>query len=227
MDANSQAESLVRRLPGVAACRIELDAGGRVQAVHVTVTGSPPPGLAADVATLLETETDLRVDPSRVHVLPGGGDDAPDSTADAGPLEFLEVDARPVLIAMRTSTTLEATRAEVELALGNDIALGIAETRGAAPAVDLLAHACLDALEKLCGARVSLRLLAMQRTTTGPLEVVTVVVQEDAGRDVRLHTGAARNDGDLARAAAYAALDSMNRRFGRILALPPRTLRIV
>jgi len=105
MDTIQQAESLVRRLPGVAACRIDTDASGRLVAVDVTTTGEPAPGLAADVAMLLTTETDLQVDASQVHV------SGPASTLEPGAaLEVLEHDGRAVLVAIRTHSTHESTR---------------------------------------------------------------------------------------------------------------------
>jgi hypothetical protein len=222
MDTIQQAESLVRRLPDVAACRIDVDAGGRVVAVHVMTMGEPDPGLAADVATLLTTETPLQVDVSQVRV--SGPESSPPESGAA--LEVLEHDGRVMLVAIRTHSTHESTRVEVDLELAGEITIGYAEARGGGAAPEILAQACLDALEKLCTGRVALRFVAMQQTTAGPLDLVTVVVQEAIGRDTRWLVGTARNDGDLSRAAAYAALDSFNRRLGRILALPPKTYRI-
>ncbi len=66
----------------------------------------------------------------------------------------------------------------------------------------------------------ALRVAGFQRTLVGTTEVVCVVVQETRGRSERLHVGAAPAGADPARAAAYAALDSVNRRLGRILAGP-------
>ena len=93
-------------------------------------------------------------------------------------------------------------------------------------APELVARACLEALAKLCGARVELRLAGVRRMTVGSEEVVSVIVLECAGRDERVHVGSARSDGDAGRAAAYAALSSMNRRIGRILAAPAKLYRI-
>lgn len=223
MDAIHEAEQLARRVPDVTACRIETDPDGGVQAVHVTTRGSrPPSAVAQDVASVLAAATSILVAAERVHVVALA---EPEPAADAA-LELLEFEGRMRFVAVHTSATMESSRVEVELALGAETALGHAEARGAGPAPELLAQACLDAVEKLCAARVSLRLVAVHRSTVGPVEVVSVVVQEADGREERLHVGASRIDGDLARATAYAALASLNRRLGRILAGPPKSYRI-
>ena len=233
-----EAELLIRRLPGVSGCRIRSDPAGRPTVVHVTVlAGSNPVELAAAVVTVLAAEAGLDVDPSQVQVvsLPASGSEtsslapavgasataAPGASAETPVLEELEQDFRPRLVALNLMVTEERSVAEVELAQGPVSALGRAESRGAGSAPELLAEACLDALEKICGARVSLRLVASHVTRLGPADVCSVLVQETEGRTERLHVGACEVRGDASRAAAYAALDSMNRRLGRILVGPP------
>ena len=231
----SQAEALVRRLPGVSACRILVDAEGRVAAVHVTAAaGASPAGVAADVVTVLAAEAGLDVDPGLVHVavLPAGlpplgaGAPSPAETRPEPPapaqvqLEELEQEVRPRILALNLMVTEERSLAEVELAQGSLSALGRAESRGAGTAPELMAQACLDALEKISGARVALRLVAWKLFGLGPAQVCCVLVQESEGRGERLLVGAAPVHGDPSRASAYAALDAVNRRLGRILVGP-------
>ena len=217
-----RAAALVRSLPDVADCRIETDAAGSVVAVLVVPRLDPaPPSLAQDVAAFLATETELRIAPEQVRV------EAPSAAdVDLLPLEELEVEGRVRLSGVHVAFSDERSWAEVELELGGTTSRGHAEAHGAGSAPELVARACLEALAKLCGARIELRLGGLCRHSVGSEEIVSVVVVECAGRDERLHVGAAPCDGDAARAAAYAALASMNRRIGRILAGSPRLYRI-
>jgi hypothetical protein len=141
-------------------------------------------------------------------------------------LEELEQEGRVRLLAYNVRVSDEATIAEVELQLGDRTALGQAEARGAGMAPELLARACLDALERLLHGRVALRLAGFKPTQVAGEDIVCVLVQEAESRSERLLVGAARLGGDAARAGAYAALDALNRRIGRILASPPRDIEI-
>ncbi len=220
---NHEVEELVRRVPDVLACRLRTDETGAVVAMFVTASSArSATEVAVDVITVLAAEARLDVDLSRVHVTQLGATEE----AGLGGLEELEHEVRPRLISVHTDTSAEWTRVEVELGLGMETAVGRAQCRGAGAAPELLAAAVLDSLEKLCGERVTLRLLSVERVTHGTHEIVSVVVQEADGRDARVHVGAARSDGDVARAAAYAALAAMNRRIGRILAGPSKHYRI-
>jgi len=219
-----EAEDLVRRLPDVAGCRIDADPDGDVFQVQVTTHGARPiEDVRADVVTVLATQAGIDVLEEQVQVEAVVPVPAAERELE---LEPLEVAARPRLVAVRSEATEERTVVEAELALGAETASGRAEARGSGSAPDLLAQACLDALEKLCGARVVFRLLGSRRSAVGDHDTVTVVVQESQGRESRTHVGAAAIDDDLARALAYAALAALNRRYGHILALPPRTYRI-
>ena len=215
----SNLEDLLRRLPDVTACRVRGDESGAVVAVYVTATGArPATEVAADVVTVLVAEGGLDVDPARVHVtvLP-----PPESEAGLAVLEELEHEGRARWAALRTSTRDEESRVEVELIYAGATAIGSASARGAVAGAELTAAAVLDALEKICAGRVTLRVAGVQRDG----DVTRVSVHEADGREVRLHVGAARSD-DPARAAGSAALAALNRRLGRILAGPPRHFRI-
>jgi hypothetical protein len=221
-----EAEDLVRRLPDVIDCQIRTDEAGNVLDVQVTTGGKRPlDDVRAEALASLATRAGLDILEEQVAVVvaPPPPPRAPEEEPE---LEELEVQWRPRLVAVRTSVDDEQSVVEAELALGNDSAVGRAATRGAASAPDLLAQACLDALEKLSGARVVFRLLASRRTAVGDEDVVTVIVQESRGRETRTHVGAAPLGDDPSRATAYAALAALNRRFGRILTFPPRTYRI-
>jgi len=217
-----RAEALVRTLPDVAGCRIDADAAGRIVAVYVLPRTTPaPPTLAQDVAMFLATETELAIAPEQVRVEAPSGE-----VVTPLALEELEYEGRVRLASVHVAFSEERSWAEVELDLGGTSSRGHAEAHGAGMAPELVARACLEALAKLCGARVELRLAGVRRMTVGSEEVVSVIVLECAGRDERVHVGSARSDGDAGRAAAYAALSSMNRRIGRILAAPAKLYRI-
>jgi len=232
------AEELVRLLPQVTGCRIRTDERGEPVAVLVTARpGSQAGAVLADVLTVLGAQAGLDVLDDQVHVavleeraeVAEPGLAAPDTADDAGaPLlvETLEQEGRVRLLSYSTHVAEERTRTQVELALGDRPFWGEAESRGAGEVPELLAEACLDALERLCHGRVSLRLAGWKRTVLGATEVVGVLVQESWGRESRWLTGSAIVGDDLSRATTHAVLDSMNRRLGRILATPPLDFEI-
>ena len=188
-------------------------------AVMVTaIPGSNPRAVAADVITVLAAQARMDVLEEQIHVvtLQSGGAASPELV-----VEEIEDEVRLQLVAYQTHVAQERTIAEIELACGDQIVLGHAESRGSGASPELLGHACLDAVEKLCHGRVTLRMLSFQRVQTGDREVVLAVVQESMGRTELVHVGAAVVGADMGRAAAYAALDAINRRLGRILTLPP------
>ncbi len=219
-----RAEELLRLLPQVTGCRIRVDEHGDPVAVLITAApGSNAKAVLADVITVLGAEAGLDVLEDQVHVVVLEEPEAPHAAEDSAELvvEPLEREGRLRLLSYSTHVREERTTAQVELGLDRELAWGEAESRGAGEVPELLGRACLDAIEKLCHGRVALRLLGMRRATVGSTETVVVVVQETWGRTQRLHVGAARIGDDFARAAAYAALDSMNRRLGRLLVSPP------
>jgi hypothetical protein len=214
-----RAEELVCLLPRVSGCRIRFDEAGAPLAVMVTaIPGSNPRAVAADVITVLAAQARMDVLEEQIHVvtLDPGSADAPELVA-----EEVEDESRLQLVAYQTHVAQERTIAEIELACGDQIVLGHAESRGAGASPELLGQACLDAIEKLCHGRVTLRMLSFQRVQAGDRELALVVVQESMGRTELVHVGAAAVSAEVGRAAAYAALDAMNRRLGRILTDPP------
>jgi len=217
-------EELLRRIPGVAGARIVWDASGAVDAVHATVRGGRPvEEVAADIVTVLAADAGLDVDPDCVR-LATVDDEIP---AEIAVLEEIEHEVRIRLAALRTSTADERSSVEVELVLSEtESAVGYAETRGPLLLPETFAAAALDAIEKLCGGRVALQVLHLQRAATPGADVLSLTVQETDGRTTRVHAGAACAGGDWGRAAVYAALSALNRRVGRILAGPSRHYRI-
>ena len=141
-------------------------------------------------------------------------------------VEPLEREGRLRLVAYGVQVSETRSTAQVELAFAAVTVRGEAQGHGAGETPELLAQACLDAVERICHGRVTLRLAGFRRFVVGGVELVGVVVQENWGREERLQTGAARSRDDLGRAGAYAVLDSMNRRLGRILAGPPLDYQI-
>ncbi len=219
----AQAEEILRLLPQVTGCRIRTDERGAPVAVLITAAaGSDPQAILADVITVLGARAGMDVldDQVRVVVL-----DEPQEfetiLEEPGVLEALEHEGRVRLHSFDLRVDAERTRAQVELALGAHVYQGRAECRGDGEVPELLAQATLDGLEKLCHERVALRLVGFRRAVVGTDEVVCVTVRESRGREQRLFAGSARIGDDLGRAAAYAVLDSMNRRLGAILAGPP------
>jgi hypothetical protein len=221
----SELEQAIGRLTDVVGCRITTDAVGAVTGVHVESAGTRPmPEIVGDVVDLLWIDGGIRLDPSRVHVTWRTGDEIPAVTV---ALEELEHEVRIRLTGLRTTMTEERSSVEVDLVMSAvESAVGYAETRGSLLPVELFAEATLDAIEKLCGERVVLRLLAVHQQSGTRSNVVSVLVEESDGRDSRIQVGASQFSGDPGRAAAYAALAAMNRRIGRILAGPVRNYRI-
>lgn len=228
-----QAEELLRLLPQVTGCRIRTDERGEPVAVLVTAApGSQAHAVLADVLTVLGAQAGIDVLEDQIHVVVLEEDvpaRAPRATPERSPddeipsmlVESLEYEGRVRLLSYATHVAEERTRAQVEIALGERPFWGEAESRGAGEVPELLAAACLDALERVCHGRVTLRLAAWKRASLGGSEIVAVRVQESWGRESRWLVGAAPVADDVARATALAVLDSMNRRLGRILAIPP------
>jgi len=214
-DRVALAEDRLRRLPGVVEARIQTDASGRPVAVHLRALEGEDATRLRDQCAAACAAAGFVVTPAAIHV-------AFEPAMESGALEELEVEGRIRLLAYQVRVSDVSANAEVELELGTQVTRGVAQARGGAPAIDLLAQACLDALERLCHGRVALRLAGVQRTMLPTGEVVCVAVQEIAGRTSRVHTGIAPAGDDLARATAYAALHAVNRRFGRILTGPVR-----
>lgn len=223
-----RAEQLLRLVPQVTGCRIRADADGQPVAVLVTAApGSQPKAVLADVITVLGAQAgfDVMEDQVRVVVLDAEPAAAvPEVTPEPVSelvAEPLENEGRLRLLSYDTQVSEAGTTAHAELGWGpRATAWGEAQSHGAGEVPELLAAACLDAIEKLCHGRVALRLAAFRRVVVGRFELACVVVQETSGRETRSLSGAARIGDDVARAAAYAALDGMNRRVGRILAAP-------
>ena len=214
-DSSMAIQERLRRLPGVVEVRAQADAAGVPLAVYVRAAEGADPDRLLDHVVATFAEAGIALSPALVQL------DFEPALESVG-LEELEVEGRVRLVAFQLRVDELGTHAEVELGFGSDRTRGAASLRGGAPAPEILAHACLDALERLCHARVALRLAGVQRATLPTGEVYCVAVQEIAGRTARVHTGIAPIGEDPARAIAYAALGAINRPFGRILTGPTR-----
>ena len=211
-----QVQEALLRVPGVVDCILSSEEGMPLEVHLVAASGQDPQQVQLAAMTVL-ARLSLDVEQERLHV-----------TVERSPqvselaLEELEHEVRVHLLSWNLQVSEEKTLAEVELRHGEAVALGRATSRGAGQAPELLAQACLDALESLVGGRVSLRLLGFTRIAVGDHDVVNVVLQETTGRSERLLVGAALSGEETARAGAYAVLDAMNRRLGAILVGPSR-----
>jgi hypothetical protein len=211
-----EAQQALLRIPGVVDAIIS-DEDGQPAAVHVVaLAGSESTQILLSVMTAL-AQAGIDLEEERVHVTV----ERQPQTTDAV-LEELEHEGRARLLSWNLQVTEERSLAEVELQHGRDVALGRATMPGAGQAPELLARACLDAIERLVLGRVSLRLVGFSRTLVGGNDVVSVVLQETQGRSERLLVGSALGGEETGRAGAYAVLDAVNRRLGVILASPPR-----
>jgi hypothetical protein len=211
-----EAQQALLRLPGIVDAIIS-EEDGQPTAVHVVATSGSEPEhiLLAAMTALAQSGVDL--DEENVHVTIERTQQASDAV-----LEELEHEGRVRLLSWNLQVTEEQSLAEVELQQNRDVALGRATARGAGQAPELLARACLDAIERLVLGRVALRLVGFTRTSVGGHDVVCVVLQETQGRTERTLVGAALGAEETGRAGAYAVLDAVNRRLGVILASPTR-----
>ena len=215
-----EAQEALLRVPGVVDCIFSAEEDLPLEVHLVAASGYDRAEMQLAAMTVLG-RLGLDVEEERLHV-----------TVERNPqvselvVEELEHEVRAHLLSWNLQVSEEQTLAEVELRHGDAVALGRATTRGAGQAPELLAQACLDALETLVGGRVSLRLVGFTRVAVGDHDVVNVVLQETAGRSERLLSGAALSGEETARAGAYAVLDAMNRRLGEILSGPGRNYEI-
>jgi len=211
-----EAQEALLHVPGIVDCIFSVEDGVPTEVHVVAAPGSDAEAiLVAAMTALAGAGVDLEEE--RVHV---NVERTPQSSDLI--VEELEHEVRARLLAWNLQVTEEQSLAEVELQHGADVALGRATARGAGGAPELLARACLDALEKLVLGRVALRLVGFGRVTVGEHDLVHVVLQETQGRTERILVGAALVGEETGRAGAYAVLDAMNRRLGAILASPTR-----
>jgi len=210
------AQKVLLQVPGVVDCILTADDAAPPEVHLVAEAGCDQQQILLAAMTAL-AQVGIDMEEEQVHVTIEPNPQISDLV-----LEELEHDVRARLLSWNLRATEEQTLAEVELQHGDNVALGRAMSRGMGQAPELLAQACLDALESLIRGRVSLRLVGFGRVTVGDHDVVNVILQETAGRSERFLAGTALTSDETGRAGAYAVLDAMNRRLGEILAGPSR-----
>jgi hypothetical protein len=215
-----EAQQALLRVPGVVDCILSAEARKPVEVHLVAASGSDRQQVILAAMTVL-ARLGLEIEEEQLHVTVERYPQAPELV-----IEELEHEVRAHLLSWNLQVNEEQTLAEVELRHADAVVLGRASLRGAGQAPELLARACLDALEILVGGRVALRLVGFTRSRVGEHDLVSVVLQETAGRSERLLAGAALCGEETARAGAYAVLDAMNRRLGVILSGPRRDYEI-
>ena len=210
------AQQALLQVPGVVDCILSADEGAEPEVYLIAEPGRDRQQVLLAAMTVL-AQAGIDMEEEQVHVTIEPNPQISDLV-----LEELEHEVRARLLSWNLRATEEQTLAEVELQHGDAVALGRAVSRGAGQAPELLAQACLDALELLIRGRVSLRLVGFARVTVGDHDIVNVVLQETAGRAERFLAGTALAADETGRAGAYAVLDAMNRRLGDILSGPSR-----
>lgn len=178
-----EAQEALLRVPGVVDCILSAEEGMPLEVHLVAASGQDGDQVQLAAMTVL-ARIGLEIEQEHLHV-----------TVERSPqiselvVEELEHEVRAHLLSWNLQVSEEQTLAEVELRQGDAVALGRATTRGAGQAPELLAKACLDALESLVGGRVSLRLVGFTRLAVGDHNVVNVVLQETTGRRERILVG--------------------------------------
>lgn len=214
------AQNALLQVPGVVDCILSADQESAPEVYLVAEAGSNRQQILLAAMTVL-SQAGIDMQEEQLHVTIEPNPQVSDLV-----LEELEHEVRARLLSWNLRATEEQTLAEVELQHGDAVALGRAVSRGAGQAPELLAQACLDALESLIRGRVSLRLVGFARVTIGDHDIVNVILQETNGRSERFLAGAALAADETGRAGAYAVLDAMNRRLGDILSGPGRDYEI-
>ena len=207
----NEAESAIRRLPGVVGAHIRMH-GDEIGAIFVQTDGSRESRrFVRDVEAILATSGGIEIDYRKISV------------AATPPLTLAMPEGRPRTEALpkrpafenvRLNTSGLKTEAQVELSLGETHVLGSAEgpaTRGSV--LDLVAEACLDATAQLIDEPVSFSLGGLERVRVGRDEVVIVLVRFIQGRSEKALTGSSPCEHDDLRSATYATLDAINRIF--------------
>ncbi len=210
----TEAESAIRRLPGVVGAHIRMH-GDEIGAVFVQTNGSRESRrFVRDVEAILATTAGIEVDYRKVSVA---------ATPPIAPLEAEgrqraeTAPRRPTFENVRLHTSGLRTEAQVELSLGGTHVIGSAEgpaTRGSV--LDLVAEACLNATAQLIAEPVSFALSGLERLRVGRDEVIVVSVRFVQGRSEKVLAGSSPCEQDDLRSATYATLDAINRIFSNL-----------
>jgi hypothetical protein len=208
----SAAEDAIRRLPGVVGVHIRMH-GDEVGTVFVQTDGSRESRkFVRDVEALLATTAQVEIDYRKVSVAATPALASQGGAGGGGPAAI-----RLAFEQVKLETAGLKSRAQVELALGDQHIVGMAEgpaTRSGG--LELVAEACLSAATQFLADPVSFSLGGLERLRVGRDEVFVVLVRFVQGRGEKTLSGSSPADQDDLRSVAYATLDALNRPFASL-----------
>lgn len=203
-----RAEAAIHEVDGVADVRIVTE-GGQIDAVHVQASRSRSPKLIVrDISTILITRFNLRLDHRKVSIV------FPQSREE----DAVRPASGPRLRHESVNVYSEGlrTEAQVMLSLSGRTILGSASGASARDLQPrLVAEATLDAVKKFLDEPGTLVVSGVTTCPAGRDQIVLVTVQLLTGRHESTLIGGCVHSGDPHRAVVYAALDAINRVFGR------------
>jgi hypothetical protein len=229
---------LVGRIRGVSSCQVSTDESGEIAEVHVVATSDKAPKLIArDVESCLKAEMGLEIDHRKIGVVlfdeaatPASRNEGIQRAVAAadfpGPaiggetileLPVEEYATRFAFCSVNLYLSNTTTRAEVELAHGQDTAFGSAQTDSPNPSPDhLIAEATLYAVSEYLDETTRLCLRRVRRITLDDAIACIVLVDLLAGRDRKCLVGASVVSGNENQTVVFAALDAVNRVLGKL-----------
>lgn len=196
------AESVVRRLRGVQAVRVETDDNGGIRYVHVL--GGPqrsPKVIAVDVVSALAAELGIELEPRQVRVAAQQRTEEP-KLSEPGRMKFVGLSVSVIRNSAEVKVHLEESGLVYE-----GIATGPHHTR---TRLELVADAALRAVEIYLRAERLFMLEGLSTSKLGGREIVVVVVSFP-GREEEVLTGASLIRDDPREAVVRAVLDALNR----------------
>ena len=169
------AQRMIRRLPDVSSCEIQVDEDGEISAVHVTArAGRSPKQIARDVEAVLAAEEGVVVDHRKISIAQFGEGELPASAPALGRINLAGVSLHHGGNGLEAEVTLGAGSAQsVGRALG-------ANTRFEVRRV--VAQATLDSVMKLADAGPSFSLGEVEERDLGTRQVILVCVNRAEGR---------------------------------------------
>jgi hypothetical protein len=227
-------EESIRQIPGVRAVSVVTDAQAQPREVHVLAApGKPAKQIVRDVQSLAMAQFDIDLDHRIVSVVQiedieddeGSASNPtaagslidltePASVEDAGVLEEIEAQARPIITEIGVRSTGSEIEVEVRLELDDDTFVGIERGAAASSARPrLVASATISALDELLGLPAAVESAAVVSTGTHSvaLVVLTLSIPRVGAQSV---AGSAVVRGDDTDAVARAVLSAVNRRLG-------------
>ncbi len=211
-------ETLIGRIPGVASCRIRLDAAGQVAEIHVVAGPEMSPRvIARDVEGALKAGMNLEVDHRKIGVvvLDASEDAAEEAAIEEFPI--LEHASRFAFSQVNVVSSREGTRAEVELTRDDVHAFGASQSDNpVAGAMTVVADATLRAVSEFLDEPTRLCLGGVLKVKLGGHDAVVVRVDVVGPRHAKTLVGCALDAGDEPRTIVFATLDAVNRLVGKL-----------